>query len=548
MTLHRLPASHALLARKGSAAPLGLRRPAPEPEDERSEGGTEQAADSAGGPAESRTPVQLALVTGAEAKDAGGAQSEPPPPASMLPFTLHRTRREHGEPWELVSPELLDELAKNAAEAATEQAGSDQSDSPPSKSDAIESAKSESAPPDSAPKPETAAPQAPAPAAPAAALTSAAAASTAPVPKVEPAWRVGVHRLPAERRSGAWHWAGGLAAACLAIAAIAWWSLESQAPTPGAPAPEAATESTAALPQPAAPEPMVPTISSAKPEPAPAPAASSEPETAPASAPASAPAAPQSTEAATEPSAAEIAPSVDLVRIETNGDAVIAGRAAPHSELIVLDNGAPIGTVKADAFGEWVFVPEVPLTQGGHEFGLVLKAEQGKVVVPAAPEKSEGPPPAEEATEAPADKESSIAPLPGRKPDAGIESAVAPLPLRKPDAARGTALEAPIPALKPSTETGQTLGPSPPSADFVVQLASVKTRDGARREWQKLQERFPEVLAGRDLHLQEAKLSQRGQVIRVRTGPFSELGEAVDFCARIRAGQQECLVVRASEQ
>ena len=85
-----------------------------------------------------------------------------------------------------------------------------------------------------------------------------------------------------------------------------------------------------------------------------------------------------------------VPPSVDVVRVESDGAAVIAGRAAPGTELIVLDNGAPIGTATADAFGEWVFIPDAPLPAGAYEFGLVVKRVQGGVTLPAAAR--DGPP------------------------------------------------------------------------------------------------------------------------------------------------------------
>ena len=130
-------------------------------------------------------------------------------------------------------------------------------------------------------------------------------------------------------------------------------------------------------------------------------AATSVPTSAPTSAPAPAlaPAATATAAPATAPSdkGAEAGrapeatpPSVDVVRVESDGAAVIAGRAAPGAELIVLHNGAPIGTVKVDAFGEWVFIPDAPLPAGAHEFGLVVKRVQGGVTLPAAAR--DGPP------------------------------------------------------------------------------------------------------------------------------------------------------------
>jgi hypothetical protein len=49
-------------------------------------------------------------------------------------------------------------------------------------------------------------------------------------------------------------------------------------------------------------------------------------------------------------------PSFDLVRVEPNGDAVIAGRAAPGAAITALRNGQPYGAGLADASGSFVLV------------------------------------------------------------------------------------------------------------------------------------------------------------------------------------------------
>ncbi len=182
--------------------------------------------------------------------------------------------------------------------------------------------------------------------------------ATSEEPRADPAWRI-AH----DRKRPAWRAGRGLPvlAAALALAALlgAGWQaqragwLDVEAPT--AAAPEAGGETLAQdAPEPASavPEQSV--------EPAAAPTETSEPDT-------------------PEP----IQPSIDVVRVEPDGAAVIAGRAAPGAELIVLDNGAPIGTVSADAFGEWVFITAAPLPRGAHEFGLVIKEVRGGASVPA---------------------------------------------------------------------------------------------------------------------------------------------------------------------
>src|SRR3546814_15752324 len=51
-------------------------------------------------------------------------------------------------------------------------------------------------------------------------------------------------------------------------------------------------------------------------------------------------------------------PSFDIIRIEPDGQSIIAGRAAPGSEWILLTNGSPLAALRADANGQWVVLPE----------------------------------------------------------------------------------------------------------------------------------------------------------------------------------------------
>jgi len=73
-------------------------------------------------------------------------------------------------------------------------------------------------------------------------------------------------------------------------------------------------------------------------------------------------------------------PSFDVVRINPQGDAVIAGRARPGSTVIILDGKTEIGRVKADKRGEWVFVPETPLKPGSRKLSLMMKFGDGAPV------------------------------------------------------------------------------------------------------------------------------------------------------------------------
>jgi nucleoid-associated protein YgaU len=61
--------------------------------------------------------------------------------------------------------------------------------------------------------------------------------------------------------------------------------------------------------------------------------------------------------------------SFDIVRVEPNGDAVIAGRAAPGSTVELLRNGQVIATEKANAAGEFAMTPP-RLGAGNHQLQL----------------------------------------------------------------------------------------------------------------------------------------------------------------------------------
>lgn len=57
-------------------------------------------------------------------------------------------------------------------------------------------------------------------------------------------------------------------------------------------------------------------------------------------------------------------PTFDTVRVEKTGEAVIAGRAAPGSEIVIKLDGQEIGKTVANEDGAFVLVPEKPLPAG----------------------------------------------------------------------------------------------------------------------------------------------------------------------------------------
>ncbi|MCQ4161052.1 LysM peptidoglycan-binding domain-containing protein [Roseomonas sp. GC11] len=128
-----------------------------------------------------------------------------------------------------------------------------------------------------------------------------------------------------------------------------------EAPRAPEPAPVAAAQPASTQPAATQPEPAAPAAQ--------APAAPAQPAPAQAEAPAA------------QPAPAETAPSFDIARIGSRGQAVVAGRAAPGAEVSLQDGGRELGRARADARGEWVILPSEPLGPGAHE--LSLEAQQG---------------------------------------------------------------------------------------------------------------------------------------------------------------------------
>lgn len=183
-------------------------------------------------------------------------------------------------------------------------------------------------------------------------------------------------------------WGGIAVVAVVAIVVIAVTWQRGSTPSP-APVAAQKIEAPPAAPAPAAPKPVA-----TSPQPAPAPA------TTPATAPPvqAAPVAPVKT--ATAPASQTEVPRFDIVRVDPSGHAVLAGRAAPGSEVTVYDDGRVIGRATADGDGNWVLVLDQPLPSGQGQLTLSATSKDGAVtrsdgvVALLVPERATNPTPA----------------------------------------------------------------------------------------------------------------------------------------------------------
>ncbi len=65
------------------------------------------------------------------------------------------------------------------------------------------------------------------------------------------------------------------------------------------------------------------------------------------------------------------------MRVNPQGQAVIAGRGVPGSEVILRASGEEIGRVTVDGQGQWVLVGGRPLPAGSHEITLAMRVPGG---------------------------------------------------------------------------------------------------------------------------------------------------------------------------
>ncbi|APE43976.1 hypothetical protein BOO69_11580 [Sulfitobacter alexandrii] len=93
----------------------------------------------------------------------------------------------------------------------------------------------------------------------------------------------------------------------------------------------------------------------------------------------------------------ETAPAFDEVRREAEGMTVIAGRAAPGTEVEILRNGSAVATARADASGKFATLAMIPPDGNGHVLSLSQKGSDGTetasrdsiILAPTAPAPTE---------------------------------------------------------------------------------------------------------------------------------------------------------------
>ncbi len=98
---------------------------------------------------------------------------------------------------------------------------------------------------------------------------------------------------------------------------------------------------------------------------------------------------------------------------------------------------------------------------------------------------------------------------------------------------------APAPPVEHASVTAKL--PVPEARGTAVQLAAFETQQAAEQDWGKLSEKMPGLLDGRRPEVERAEVA--GHVVyRLRTGGFSSLMAARDFCLKVQAKGGDCTV------
>ena len=231
------------------------------------------------------------------------------------------------------------------------------------------------------------------------------------------------------------------------------------------------------------------------------------------------------------PRPAEAAPGLrfDVVRVERNGDAVIAGWAPPGSRVTLHDGGNDLGSVTADASGNWVLLPNGPLPPGSRELYLTARTRSGdslqseKSVVVSVPD-----------------------------PQAAVQAAAPPGPA--PAAAR-TAQDASSPGGTATDRTAaddlsdRTAEPAPETVRETVAVLVPRRGEGASRILQQPNEE--DGIVDQDLVLNAIDYDRHGRVVisgRASPGAKVQVYLGNDLVGRATADAQGRWTLRPTER
>ncbi|WP_419901493.1 SPOR domain-containing protein [Kiloniella sp.] len=226
------------------------------------------------------------------------------------------------------------------------------------------------------------------------------------------------------------------------------------------------------------------------------------------------------------------------------------GMVIPHQDKLVLNKeGADTKTVQVEKLLPPPEVPQPP------------KAEEPKteeiVSAPAKTEVTETPTAeavTKKVTEITKEEVAKLSPPPTTVPEATkvepeVESVLAPKTPEK--APEPTKVVEEVPAPKVVKKVEPTPAPAtapattkakPVAGQYILQLASLKSKDGAMTEWKNMQKKLSNLLGDKQPIIEKASITGVGVRYRLQTGPFVDKKSASDFCTKLKSAKRDCLV------
>lgn len=74
-------------------------------------------------------------------------------------------------------------------------------------------------------------------------------------------------------------------------------------------------------------------------------------------------------------------PTFDIVRVEKDGNVLVAGQTVANAAVSLLNNGKRVGSATADDTGAFVILPDQPLKGGNNELSVESKSADGAVLI-----------------------------------------------------------------------------------------------------------------------------------------------------------------------
>lgn len=130
---------------------------------------------------------------------------------------------------------------------------------------------------------------------------------------------------------------------------------------------------------------------------------------------------------------------------------------------------------------------------------------------------------------------------PEPRPEAPIKME-APKPVVKAPAPRP--VQSTTPAPRPVVTQPQTSTVASRGSDWVVQVASTRSQDDARKVWDTINGKFPGLVSGKYADIKRADLGDKGIYYRTRIAGLVDKTAAQSLCASFKAAGQACFVAK----